>query len=94
MPLHRMKIFPVLLVLLLIFLQYRLWFDDDGVFNMLKLKKQLANAEQDNMALKTRNDNLLKQIQQLQDNQDAIESRARQELGMIKKGEVFYQVVE
>lgn len=94
MPLRRMNIFPILLVLLLIFLQYRLWFDDDGVLNMLQLKKQLANAEQVNMALKTRNDDLLKQIQQLQDNQDAIESRARQELGMIKKGEVFYQVVE
>ncbi|MEO8401071.1 MAG: cell division protein FtsB [Gammaproteobacteria bacterium] len=94
MKVRQFNLFPVLLLALLVFLQYRLWFESGGIIEMLKLKKQLAVEQQHNEKIKKRNQLLLLQVQHLQKNQDAVESRARQELGMIKKGETFYQVVK
>jgi cell division protein FtsB len=91
--LKQYKLVPILLVLFLIFLQYRLWFDADGIIDMLHIKKQLEYQLHENAELKKRNDDLLTQVRSLQTSNDAIEGRARQELGMIKKGETFYQVV-
>ncbi len=94
MTFRHIKIMPILLIALIIFIQYRLWFDAGGILAMQQLKKQLTLQTTENEQLKQRNDNLVLQIQNLQSNQDAIESRARQELGMIKKGETFYQLVD
>lgn len=94
MTFRHIKILPILLIALIIFIQYRLWFNSNGILAMQQLKKQLASQSAENDQLKLRNDNLILQIQSLQSNQDAIESRARQELGMIKKGETFYQLVD
>ena len=54
----------------------------------------LAEQAQQNERLKKDNDELIFQIQRIQSSQDAAESRARSELGMVKKGETFYQVVK
>jgi cell division protein FtsB len=94
MTFRHIKILPILLIALILFIQYRLWFDHGGIVAMQQLKKQLASQSTENEQLKQRNDNLVLQVQNLQSNQDAIESRARQELGMIKKGETFYQLVD
>lgn len=83
----------VILFASIVFLQYRLWFEVGGVRDMLTMKKQLAAQGQENDKLKQRNEELVFQIKRLQDSQDATESRARNELGMIKKGETFYQIV-
>lgn len=93
MPIRQYKIVPILLVVVLIFLQYRLWFEVGGIVDMMRLKKELALENQENDKLKKRNDLLLSEVQQLQKNKDAVEARARGELGMIKKDETFYQVV-
>ena len=93
MELPRFNVVPVILLILLLFLQYRLWFQSGGIADMIHLKKRLAAEQLINEKLKQRNDELFLQIQGLQKNQDAMESRARSELGMIKKGETFYQVV-
>jgi cell division protein FtsB len=90
----RMKILPIILFSLLIFLQYRLWVEPGGIMEMLRLKKQLALQVQINDKLKTRNERLASQVHYLQANNDAVESRARGELGMIKKDETYYQVVK
>ncbi len=94
MRLIEFKFLPILLILLLLFLQYRLWFDSGGVMNMLHLKKKFVSQTEKNNQLKARNEDLLDQIRSLQENTDAVESRARHDLGMIKKDETFYQVVE
>ncbi len=91
---YRPGILSIMLVLLLIFLQYRLWFESGGIVDMMRLKKKLAVETQQNEQLKKRNQALLQQVQYLQKNNDAVESRARRELGMVKKGETFYQVVD
>jgi cell division protein FtsB len=91
---RRFRILPIILLILLVFLQYRLWFQSGGIFDMLRLKKQLVSETKQNDALKQRNQKLLTEVSHLQKNQDAVEMRARQELGMIKKDETFYQVVK
>jgi cell division protein FtsB len=87
------KILPIFLLVLLIILQYRFWFANGGVVDMMRLKKQLTAATQENDQLKKRNQKLTQQVQHLQNNQLAVESRARHELGMVKQGETFYQMV-
>ena len=77
-----------------LFLQYHLWFESDGIKDMVILKQTLAQQASENDKLKKRNEALLFQIQRLQNSQDAPESRARNELGMIKKDETFYQIVK
>lgn len=93
MQIKNIKLLPILLVMLLIFLQYRLWFQSGGVIEMMKLKKALSLEQEQNFKLKQRNDLLLSQVQFLQKEKEGVESRAREELGMIKKGETFYQIV-
>lgn len=90
----RLNMVIALLAFTLIFLQYRLWFEQGGIRDMLQLKRQLAVQNNENEVLKKHNDELLFQIQRLQNSKDATESRARNELGMIKKDETFYQIVK
>lgn len=87
------KLLPIFLAILLVFLQYRLWFESDGILDMIHLKKQFTTHAQENQQLEKRNQALLEQVQKLQNNKQVIESRARHELGMTKKDETFYQVV-
>lgn len=83
----------IALLLLSTFLQYRLWFESGGILDMARLKKEVAHQIAENDKLKKRNEALLLEVKHLQNNKNDIESRARDELGMIKKGETFYQVV-
>lgn len=88
------KLLSIIMVLLLVFLQYRLWYGTGGIKDRMALKKQLAAQSEINTTLKKQNEKLSHQVHYLQRNQDAIESRARQELGMIKKDETFYQIMK
>ena len=89
----RLKILCGILLFVLAFLQYRLWFESGGIREMVSLKKTLSQQALENDKLKKRNEELLFQIKRLQNSKDATESRARNELGMIKKDETFYQIV-
>lgn len=91
---RRLMIVAVVLVSALFFLQYRLWVKSGGIRDIWRLKEVLAVQTAENEKLRKRNEELLFQIQRLQNSQDATESRARNELGMIKRGETFYQVVK
>jgi cell division protein FtsB len=90
----RLNIAIIMLVVAFFFLQFRLWFETDGIRDMLHLKRLLVVQAIENEKLKKHNEALLFQIQRLQNSQDAVESRARNELGMLKKGETFYQIVK
>lgn len=89
----RLNLLAGFLLAAFIFLQYRLWFDHGGIRDMLQLKEALALQTVENAKLKKRNEELLFQIQRLQNSGDAVESRARSELGMVKQDETFYQVI-
>lgn len=89
----RINKFVILLLGALAILQYRLWFESGGVRDVIHLKSALSQQEASNADLRKRNAELLAQIKNLKGSEEAEESRARSELGMIKKGETFYQVV-
>jgi cell division protein FtsB len=88
-----MKPLIVVLLALFIVLQYHFWFAKDGVFQVFHLKQQLAEQQAKNDLLSKRNTQLETEIGSLKKGGGAIENRARSDLGMVKKGETFYQLV-
>lgn len=84
----------VLLVLLLCWLQYRLWVGEGSLAEVRQLERQIEQQQLQVARLKQRNQVLEAEVRDLKTGLEALEERARVELGMIKKGEVFYQIVE
>ncbi|PHS29684.1 MAG: cell division protein FtsB [Methylophaga sp.] len=89
-----MKATMILLTVLLLLLQYRLWFSHDGLPAVLHLHRAVEIQRQDNETLKERNQVLTAEVHDLKSGLDAVEERARSELGMIKEGETFFQIIE
>ncbi|CAM3922299.1 cell division protein FtsB [Xenorhabdus thuongxuanensis] len=83
----------LLLLILLGWLQYSLWFGKNGIHDYARVKAEVDKQGADNLKLKARNDQLFAEIKDLKGGQEAIEERARNELGMIKPGESFYRMV-
>ena len=89
-----MKLTTTLFVILLILLQYRLWFGNGSLTEVHHLQDQISKVEQENKSLKERNLSLAAEVHDLKQGHDAIEERARSEMGMIKYDETFYQIVD
>ena len=79
---------------LLLLLQYRLWFAEGGLAEANRLASQLEEAEAENATLSDRNDTLTRELMALQNGNEAVEKNARENLGLIKEGEVYYQFIE
>lgn len=88
-----MKVIIVILAGLLVVLQYRLWFGNGSIPQVRQLEKIKQEQVQENNRLRDRNRSLTAEVHDLKIGLDAIEERARTEMGMIKKGEIFYQIV-
>ncbi len=86
-------LFLALLVLLL-FLQFRLWVGEGSFAEVWRLNQDVAEQKLDNARLRERNEALDAEVKDLKQGLDAIEERAREELGMIKEDEIFYQIIE
>ena len=82
------------LTALLIVLQYPLWFGSGGVVTLFQLGREVAMQKEENLRLSERNQILAADVINLKKANDAIEERARAELGMIRKGETFFQVID
>jgi cell division protein FtsB len=89
-----MKLFILFLATVFIFLQYQLWIDRDGVRKLVHLRERIENQTEKNQQLYERNEVLAAEVKDLKSGFDAIEERARMELGMIREGETFFQVIE
>jgi cell division protein FtsB len=89
-----MKYLAAALLIVLVLLQYRLWFSDGGMREVSQLRAEIAAQRQENESLRERNRTLAAEVQDLKKGTVAIEERARTDLGMIGKGETFYQVVK
>jgi cell division protein FtsB len=90
----RQKFLIYTLIGLLVVLQYPLWFGSGGVLTLWRLNREIAAQKVDNAQLKERNAALEAEVNDLKQGYEAIEERARTELGMVKKGETFYQVID
>lgn len=89
-----MKISTAFFLLLLVLLQYRLWVGNGSMTEVHHLEDQISQTQQENHDLKERNLSLAAEVMDLKQGQDAIEERARSEMGMIKYDETFYQIVD
>ncbi|WP_126455525.1 cell division protein FtsB [Sulfuriflexus mobilis] len=88
-----MKWLSIFLVLLLVTLQLTLWFGDDSLAEIWQLRQQINAQKDENKQLQERNAALEAEVQDLKQGLAAIEERARNELGMVKKDETFFQVI-
>jgi cell division protein FtsB len=82
------------LVILLVYLQYRLWLGDGGLLELWNVHQEVEAQREENARLRERNEALNAQVLDLKQGLDAIEERAREDMGMVKQGETFYQIVE
>ena len=89
-----MKLVLAILVLLFLIIQYALWFGDGSLPSAWELKRSVQAQKEENKSLEQRNTTLHAEVIDLKEGKDAVEERARSELGMIKEGETFYHVIE
>ena len=71
-----------------------LWTGQNGVFDYISLQQDIHDSRERNARLSRRNDRLIEDVADLKSRTDAVEEIARNQLGMIREGEVFYQVIE
>ncbi len=86
-------LFPVLL-LLLFALQYRLWVGEGSMADLVRLGQEIETQSLENETLKQRNAVIAAEVEALKSGLDAVEERAREDLGMVKSNETFFMVVE
>ena len=84
----------LILLILLIALQVKLWTGQGGIREVWRLEHRVSEQKAENARLKTRNETLQAEVDDLKHGDEAVEERARSELGLLKPGETFYQVVE
>ena len=88
-----MKILIAVLIVLFVSLQYRLWFGDGSLSEVVQLSRELEVQKEKLRHLEERNRILEAQVLDLQNGLDAFEEKARSDLGMIKQGETFIQLI-
>jgi len=88
------KIIALVLLILFIWLQYKIWLQDGGIPEVIQLQEEVEEVKIEVQKLRDRNLSLDAEVKDLKKGLDAIEERARSEMGMIKQGEIYYQVIE
>jgi cell division protein FtsB len=89
-----MRFINIIFLVLLILLQYRLWNGNGGLPDVWRLEEQKSAQIRENAQLMERNQSLAAEVTDLKGGMEAIEERARSEMGMIQSGEAFFQIVE
>lgn len=89
-----MKAIIILMSVLLLLMQYKLWFGDGSVRQVVDLRQRIEEQHGKNEKIRQRNTVLAAEVTDLKTNLEAIEARARSELGMVKKGETFIHIVD
>ncbi len=82
------------LLIMLVVLQVRLWTGEGSVAQYHHLSERIQEQQQTNEFLLQRNEELAVEVEALRHSDDAIEERARADLGMIRDGEIFYMIVD
>lgn len=89
-----MRLFAVILAALLLLIQYPLWLGKGGMLRVWEMERQIEVQRESNGKLQLRNAALDAEVRDLKQGLEAVEERARSELGMIRKDEIFFQVIE
>ena len=93
MPWYFRLLFVLLLAMFLV-LQYRLWVGQGSQAEVHRLNQQISKQQARLLEITERNERLRAEVESLRNGVDAVEARARSDLGMIKEGETFFQVIE
>jgi len=84
----------LILLVLLLLLQYPLWLGKGGWLKVWDMNRQVGAQQQANQQTRARNALLDAEVRDLKQGTEAIEERARSEMGMIKRDEIFFQILE
>jgi cell division protein FtsB len=88
------KALIALLVSLLALVQFRLWVGEESLAEVWRLRQAIEQQSSENVLFKGRNQRLEAEVRDLKNGLEAVEERARLELGMIRKDEIYFQIVE
>ena len=89
-----MKILIAVLIILLIGLQYRLWIGEGSLAHRVELERKIEQQQAENDVLRERNRILSLEVEALKSGLDAVEERAREQMGMVKEGETFFMILD
>ncbi len=89
-----MRVLSIVFGVLIVLLQYPLWLGKGGWLRVWEVDRQVKAQQEGNAKLRARNDALDAEVRDLKQGYDAVEERARYELGMIKQDEIFFHVME
>ena len=89
-----MRYFLLTLIVLIALVQWVLWFGNDGIIDLWESRQNLQASRLDNQELEHRNNELKAEVIDLQTGLQAVEERARSELGLVKQDETFIQIIE
>ena len=89
----KVKLFLAVFVVMVILLQYALWGGKQNVIDLYRLNLQVDDVRNENHEFHSRNDQLHEDVIDIKSRLGAIESLARFDLGLIKPGETYYQIV-
>jgi cell division protein FtsB len=89
-----MKILIAGLIALLLSVQYRLWIGEGSIAHRVELQRKITRQQGENAALRERNRILALEVDALKSGYAAIEERAREQMGMIKKDETFFMIID
>lgn len=90
----KMKVLLIVFLILFVGLQYRLWVGEGSLAHRHELEKKIEQQQAENEVLRERNRILGLEVEALKNGLDAVEERAREEMGMIREGETFFMIVE
>ena len=88
------RVLAGVLFLLFVLLQYALWAGKNSALDLVRLRSTLEDLTTQNQSLRDRNDRLHADVVDIKSRLSAIEAQARSELGFLKPGETYYQVIE
>ena len=89
-----MRVFSIVLAALIVLLQYPLWLGKGGWLRVWEVDRQVRAQKDSNAKLRMRNDVLDAEVRDLKQGYDAVEERARYELGMVRQDEIFFHVLD
>lgn len=89
-----MRLLALILAACVVLLQWPLWIGKGSWLKVWQIESQLAEQKTQNQKLQARNDALEAEVRDLKTGTDAIEERARNELGMVRQDEVFFQILD
>ena len=89
-----MRALIVILLVLVVLVQYRIWVGKDSLVDVWQLEQAVAAQREENRQLRMRNQQLLAEVRDLKSGLAAVEARAREELGMVRKDETLYRFTD